>query len=158
MGIAEGLEDVTSGIGSAISGVVDGITSLGDRIGGFFTGLLDGIGDFFAGLLDGIGDLLEYLFVPKGEFGGDLMDIVSAKFPIIDQLEELFDGLLAIGDVERPKFEITYYDTTVSIVDFEPFEKYLPIVHGIISAVAWFTFLFRLYKRLPALIGGFHPL
>lgn len=141
----EGLDSVGSLFEEGLGAVVDGITSLGETIGNFFSDLLDGI-------LSG----LESLFVPSVDFGDAFGQVLDEKFPIIDQVTVLVEQFTNLGsDVQAPQFTFTYYGVEVSIVNFEDFEQFIPVVKGIISAIAWFTFLFKLYKRLPGIIGGF---
>lgn len=167
-GILEGLDFLKESFVGGLKNVVTGLSNLGDTIGGFFEWLLDGIGDISTAILDGIGDLLEwlldgigevlkFLFVPSDNLASDLKEKIYEKFPFIQQIVELVDAFLDLGNnATAPQFTFTYHGTTVSIVNFADFDSFMPLVRAIILAVAWFTFIFRLYKRLPSIIGGFH--
>lgn len=143
------------------------MSALGDIIGGFFSALLDGIKalfdllidaitGLFSWLLEGLGDLLKFLFVPSDNLGNDFKEKLDDKFPFINQFSKAIDSFLNIdGSAEEPDFSITYQGANAKIVDFSLVEKYIPIIHSIIIAIAWGTFIFKTYKRIPSIIGGF---
>lgn len=143
------------------------MSALGDIIGGFFSFLLDGIKalfdllidaitGLFSWLLEGIGDLLKFLFVPSDNLGDEFKAKIEEKMPFISQISQAIDSFLNIdGSTQEPNFSITYYGASAKIVDFSLVEKYIPIIHSIIIAIAWGTFIFRIYKRIPSIIGGF---
>lgn len=129
---------------------------MGDLIGGFFTDLLEGIVSIIEWLVDAITDVLKFLFVPSDNLGVDLKDKIMAKFPFIAQITDVVTSFLDIGGAEeQPDYSITYYGATVKIIDFSLVEDYLPVVHMIIVAIAWATFVIKFYKRIPSIVGGY---
>lgn len=138
-------KDITSGLSGFFFDIVKSIQTLSDNIKQFFSDLLDGI-------LDGI----KSLFVPTKSYGEDLRITIECKFPFVSQVIDIVNSLLNLGNnAVPPKFEFTYQGATVSIVEFDSFSAFMPIIHSIILAVAWLSYIMRLYKRLPSIIGGF---
>lgn len=118
----------------------------------------DGIDDIGQSVTDGI----EYLFVPGQDnilsnTFDSMYENVNNKFPIIQQLRTVIDTLLNEEYIESqaPSFKINLYGSEMSIIDFSMFESIKGWVHQIILAFAWGLFVFRFYKRLPGIIGGF---
>ena len=52
-------------------------------------------------------------------------------------------------------FYITYEGYTFSIIDFSIFDRFRSTIHGIIIAVLWVSYLWRLYRRSPEIVAGF---
>lgn len=122
------------------------------KLSGFFDNLVD----IVLSLPDKFKDLLIYLFVPSENPFLEIQKMLSDRFPIIEQLQKLLATFVFTGSGTLPQFNVTYFGVTVSIVDFEIFAPYIPVMHGIIIALAWYKFLHRLYNRLPSVIGGFY--
>lgn len=102
-------------------------------------------------------DKLEYLFVPKFSFEDKLNEwktTLSQKFGFFDRFfSMLIDSIGSYSETSSaPKFEFTYKGTTVGLIDFAPYAYMRPVVHGIILAFAWFSFLRRLIHSVPGLI------
>lgn len=147
--ISLGLDSVTSGLSSAIS-------SLGESVTLLFDELLDGITDLFDNLVDSFRNILIELFVPTSNVGDDISTKIYDKFPFIFQIGNVVATLFELdGSTEPPDLTITYYGSTVKIIDFTLVEDYIPLMQTIIVGLAWGSFIIRLYKRIPRLIGGF---
>lgn len=103
-------------------------------------------------------DLFKYLFVPSENPFTSLSDKFEGKFQIINQIKNLISSLLGNFDYgdSIPEFKITYLGASASIIDFSLFVEYRGWIHGIILAIAWYSFLIRLFKKLPGIIGGFN--
>ena len=69
----------------------------------------------------------------------------------------MFSKLLGFSNYgeDVPSFSLTWYGTTVAIIDFSLFLNYRTWIHGIILAIAWSVFIFKTYRKLPSIIGGF---
>lgn len=50
---------------------------------------------------------------------------------------------------------MTWHGVTFALIDFSLFLQYRNWLHGIILAIAWVIFIFKTYKKLPSIIGGF---
>lgn len=117
---------------------------------------MDGLASVTSGITNGIGNILKTLFIPSDNLGSDLKDKMMDKFPFIQQLTELVNTFLNLGDdVVEPNFTIKAYGVSAKIIDFSLIEDYIPIVHTIIIAIAWASFIIKFYKRIPSIIGGY---
>lgn len=108
-------------------------------------------------LLELLGDLLNLLFVPSTNPFESLSQKFDEKFAFVKQIQNLFNSLLGFNDygTDVPHFEMTWRGVTFSFIDFSMFLNYRLWLHGIILAIAWFIFIFKTYKKLPSIIGGF---
>lgn len=112
-------------------------------------------------LIELLQELLEYLFVPKEDHFGYLSDRFNEKFGFVSQIREIVDLIISpmethtFPDSLNPTWDITYYGVTVPIIDWTAFDKYRSILHGIIIAVFWISYGFKLYRRIPGIIHGF---
>lgn len=117
---------------------------------------MDGLSSVISGIVKGISDVLKTLFVPSGNLGSDLKDKIMEKFPFIQQITDLVSTFLNLGDnAAEPNFTIKAYGVSAKIIDFSLIEDYIPIVHTIIIAIAWGSFIIKFYKRIPSIIGGY---
>lgn len=108
-------------------------------------------------LIDLLGDLLKWLFVPNNNPFNELSNKFDEKFAFVNQIKTLVNDLLGYtnyGD-KAPSFDMTWHGVTFSLIDFSLFLNYRTWLHGIILAIAWFVFIFKTYKKLPSIIGGF---
>lgn len=118
-------------------------------------------------IIDMFKDLFNLLFVPKEDKFGDLASNIKSKFGFINQLHELVNTLFSLDNSpyvlsndgsnpsNAPNWSITYFNTTVNIIDWSAFEKFRGVFHGIVIFLLWGSYLIRLYKRVPAIIYGF---
>lgn len=104
-----------------------------------------------------LGDLLKLLFVPENNPFEQLSVKFNEKFAFVEQIKTLINSLLGFNNYgdKAPTFNMTWHGVTFALIDFSLFLDYRTWLHGIILAIAWFTFLFRTYKKLPSIIGGF---
>lgn len=102
-------------------------------------------------------DLFNYLFVPSDNPFNELSNKFNSKFSFVEQIKTLINDLLGFNNYGEkvPEFNITWKGVTFAIIDFSLFLDYRSWLHGIILAISWFTFLFKTYKKLPSIIGGF---
>lgn len=137
-------------MGNIISAIGTGIASVCDAIGNIVGGIVNGI-------LNGIGAILQGLFVPEHNPFEELSQKINAKFGFVGQIRDLMSSLLGFNNYGNsiPTFDVTYYNTTVPIIDFSIFVQYRDWVHGIILAIAWTIFILKTYKKLPNIIGGY---
>ena len=137
-------------IGSIIQAIWDAVASICEAIGNIVSGIVNGI-------LNGLSSILEFLFVPEHNPFEDLSTKINSKFGFVSQIGQLISNLLGFNNYGNsvPNFEITYYNTSVSIIDFSIFLQYRDWIHGIILAIAWTIFILKTYKKLPNIIGGY---
>ena len=147
---------LTLGFDSVVSNFKGAIGSFNSSVTGLFDNLLEKLVELFNFLITRIREVLIYLYVPEDNIWLELKDKILEKFPFITQVSQIVSAFMNIdGSKEQPNFSITYYGSTVKIIDFSLFEDYIPVVQVIIIAIAWGSFIFRLYKRIPSIIGGF---
>lgn len=108
-------------------------------------------------LIDLLSDLLKLLFVPNNNPFDELSSKFNEKFAFIEQIKTFVSDLLGFNNYGEkvPTFDMTWHGVTFSLIDFSLFLEYRTWLHGIILAIAWFSFLFKTYKKLPSIIGGF---
>lgn len=124
-----------------------------------FKGIGDGLNALGNFLLDGI----KGLFIPSEDYMANkttsLTNTMNEKFPIVDQIKQIIDQLLnpVQNRSNSPNtFTISAYGVeNMEIIDFTFFDEHKELIHNIILGVAWALYVFRLYKRLPSIIGGF---
>lgn len=109
------------------------------------------IGGIVGGILNG----LKSLFIPERNIFQDIVYKFSDKFPIVNQIVNLFGNLYNIGENE-PVFKISYNDMELRIVDFTSFENYLPLIRNLTGAFLFLSFITREIKLLPRIIRGRH--
>lgn len=161
--------------------VGDWFLNLGSNIGTWFTNLSTSLGNWFVNLgntltnllsyinpfnenffgykiIDLFSDLLEFLFVPTQNPISELATKFNEKFAFINQIKSVITNFFDDkGDTNTvPNWSITYYGTTVNIVDWSAFEPFRNTFHSIVLGVCWFAFIFRLYRRIPGIIGAYH--
>lgn len=169
------LKNVISGIGS----ILDYINPFSENF--ILKSVINGIGNIlsyinpfsenFFGykIVEFFKNLFIELFVPQQDQFTEFSNNIKSKFGFVDQIKELVQNLFSFDNSpysvstqsedtmsNYPKWEIEYYGTKVSIIDFEAFDRYRGVVHGIIIAVMYISFIFRLYRKLPGLVGGFN--
>lgn len=108
-------------------------------------------------LIELLSDLLKFLFVPANNPFDELSNKFNEKFSFIEQIKTLINDLLGFSNYgdKTPSFNMSWKGVTFALVDFSLFLDYRSWLHGIILAIAWFVFLFKTYKKLPSIIGGF---
>jgi hypothetical protein len=136
-------------------------------ITGWFGGVLDVLATPFALIADGLQGVwqavtnlvtdfveeLKSLFIPSVDILPLIQDEFTDKFPIVNQVSDLFTSLFNPGSNE-PIFQITYNGMTLKIIDFTMFSGYMPLVRNFTGVFLLLSFLTREVKRLPKLIRG----
>lgn len=137
-------------IGNIISAIGEGIAAVCTAIGNIVGGIVNGI-------LNGIGAVLQALFVPQNNPFEQLSQKINTKFGFVNQIKDLFSSLLGFNNYGNsvPTFTLTWFNTTVGIIDFSLFLQYRDWIHGIILAIAWTVFILKTYRKLPNIIGGY---
>lgn len=161
--IKEGLSSIIEFFGT----VLDYLNPFSDnfillKLWNFLTDIVSYINPFsdnFLGkkIVELFSDLLKLLFIPENNPFEDLKSKFDEKFSFVGQIKVLINDLLGFNNYGEkvPEFNMTWSGVTFSLIDFSLFLNYRSWLHGIILAIAWFTFLFKTYKKLPSIIGGF---
>lgn len=109
-------------------------------------------------LIELFSNLFKDLFIPTENHFEELSNKINEKFGFISQIQELLSDLFNFSSSRSstvPSWNITYAGVTVSIIDFTAFEQYRGVVHGIIICIMYLSFLLRLHRRLPGIIGAY---
>lgn len=169
--IKEGLENLGNFFSDLlldIGSMLQWLNPLSDEF--FLKGLISFLGEalsyinplsenfFVYKLIELLRDLLEFLFVPKTNPFENLATKFEEKFAFVNQIKDLLNSLLGFNNYgeEVPTFNMTWHGVTFALIDFSMFLEYRLWLHGIILAISWFIFIFKTYKKLPAIIGGFY--
>lgn len=137
---------------------------------GFLERIAKGIEDIADTVINGIKDILENLFVPDEEFVNAKIEALAERFgfawQITEVVENFKDKLQELAELESmaepPKIYINLDDSEskydfggrVEILDFTFYQPYREQVHGIISAIIWVMWLWRMFIKLPSIIHG----
>ena len=120
----------------------------------FLTNIISYINPFddnFLGkkIIELLSDLLKALFVPTNNPFEELSSKFNEKFSFVEQLKSFANNLFGNTDFgdSTPSFNMTWHGVTFALIDFW--------LHGIILAIAWAVFIFKTYRKLPSIIGGF---
>lgn len=105
--------------------------------------------------------------MPEGDFIKDKVSYLRSKFGIIDSVSGtvsvLGDFFDTVSDGVPPKIEMhlnkaeseyNYGDTAVAL-DMSWYARYKPTVDVILSSMIWLFFVWRVFVKLPSIIGGF---
>lgn len=162
--IKEKLED----IGTFFSTLIDFINPFSEnfilrQLWNFLTNIISYINPFddnFLGnkIIDLLNNLLKFLFIPTNNPFDKLSSKFNEKFAFVQQIKTFANNLFNNTDFgdNLPSFNITFYGITFSLIDFSIFLSYRSLIHGIILAISWVIFIFKTYKKLPSIIGGFN--
>lgn len=146
------------GLAVPFRAIKEGIESLLNFLGDILDYLNPFSEKFFVyKLIELLGDLLKWLFIPENNPFSELSDKFNQKFAFIDQIKSFANSLFGntnFGD-STPTFDMTWHGVTFALIDFSLFLEYRVWLHGIILAIAWAVFIFKTYRKLPSIIGGF---
>ncbi len=111
------------------------------------------LGGIFSGVVSGFLNGLKSLFIPSVNILSLIVDKFTNKFPIINQVGDLFTSLFNPG-TDEPIFKITYNGMTLKIIDFTMFSDYMPLIRNFTGVFLLLSFLTREVKKLPRLLRG----
>ena len=142
-------DNIFSGITNWFSGVLEVLSIPFTAIADGLAGLWEEVGN----LADTIKEDLKSLFIPSVNIVPLIFNKFADKFPIINQVVDLFSSLYNIG-TDEPIFKITYNGMTLKIIDFTMFSGYLPLIRNFTGVFLLLSFLTREVKKLPRLLRG----
>jgi hypothetical protein len=150
---------------NGLANILDSIISLPESIiDGLFGIIPTLIETLFGkdGFIPWLVELLISLIVPRPDFLKEVFDSASdkfnAKFAFVIQVEDIINALISMLENATPKSEINIkanilgQDVDMSF-DLGFAANYLPIIHGIIIAIAYISFFRVAIKRIPRLLG-----
>ena len=142
-------DNIFSGITNWFSGVLEVLATP-------FTAIADGLNGVWQAVInlaDTIKEDLKSLFIPSVNILPLIFNKFADKFPIINQVVDLFSSLYNLG-TDEPVFKITYNGMTLKIVDFTMFSDYLPLIRNFTGVFLLLSFLTREVRKLPRLLRG----
>ena len=113
-------------------------------------------------LIELLGDLLEWLFVPSGDILGGLQQSISNKFGFVNSIKLGIDALEnnLNNDVSGTSsftvdIDSKYFEGEVELFNLEWYKPFKPYGDLVFTGFAYILFLWRVFKALPSIIGGF---
>lgn len=161
-------------LGNWFADIGEWFVNLGNDIGGWFSNLFEGIANIisyinpfdenFLGykLIELLGDLLEFLFVPSDDILGGLQQSINDKFGFVTSIklgiEALEDNLtndLSGTSSFTVDIDSKYYEGEVELFNLNWYKPFKPYGDLMFTGFAYILFLWRVFKALPSIIGGF---
>lgn len=142
--------------------------AIAEKIGAFFTtlwGWLQSIIDAITALPAAIAEKIGALFKPDEALLTEITDTFKGKFGFFSTLKQFGSDLFGMTPESEPpviwvhlenaesKFGYNYGDKQ-KIFDMTWYQKYKASVDGLPSGFLWLGYLWLLFKRAPAILGG----
>ena len=142
--------------------------AIAEKIGAFFTtlwGWLQSIIDAITALPAAIAEKIGALFKPDEALLTEITDAFKGKFGFFSTLKQFGNDLFGMTPETEPpviwvhlenaesKFGYNYGDKQ-KIFDMTWYQKYKASVDGLLSGFLWLGYLWLLFKRAPAILGG----
>ena len=142
--------------------------AIAEKIGAFFTtlwGWLQNIIDAITALPAAIAEKIGALFKPDEALLTEITDAFKGKFGFFSTLKQFGNDLFGMTPETEPpviwvhlenaesKFGYNYGDKQ-KIFDMTWYQKYKASVDGLLSGFLWLGYLWLLFKRAPAILGG----
>ena len=142
--------------------------AIAEKIGAFFTtlwGWLQNIIDAITALPAAIAEKIGALFKPDEALFTEITDTFKGKFGFFSTLKQFGNDLFGMTPETEPpviwvhlenaesKFGYNYGDKQ-KIFDMTWYQKYKASVDGLLSGFLWLGYLWLLFKRAPAILGG----
>lgn len=114
---------------------------------------------------DGEHNLFGILFVPDDEvvekYWSDIQKRFSGIFELMNTGIRIVDFLKTCSGEKAPCFTVDlgasasyYLGSEAVIIDFSWYEPYKPTVDLLFAGIVWAGFIWRMYSRIPEIIGG----
>ena len=142
--------------------------AIAEKIGAFFTtlwGWLQNIIDAITALPAAIAEKVGELFKPDEALLTEITDTFKGKFGFFSTLKQFGSDLFGMTPETEPpviwvhlenaesKFGYNFGDKQ-KIFDMTWYQKYKASVDGLLSGFLWLGYLWLLFKRAPAILGG----
>ena len=104
--------------------------------------------------------------MPSDDFLSEKVGVIRERFGIVDSVlgtVEVFSSFFErISDSEPPVIELDLglaesdfnYGGKVSVLDLTWYARFKPTVDTFLSSMIWVFFVWRVFKKLPAIING----
>lgn len=152
-----GLADILQSIKAIPAALADVIT--GPIVGG-----LSKIGDLVVSIPQAIAEAISAIFVPSADFLEAKVATLKARFPFIDGIIGLgeFVSESLSSDLGPPVLYVDFGPATTDtyghkkylLTDFSWYAPYKPTVDALMSSILWAFYGWRIFVRLPSIIGG----
>lgn len=142
-------------------------TAIAEKFTAFWTSVTTWLEDLHAGVTSipqAIADVLADIFIPAEDYISVKVEALAAEYAfvpdIVDSVTLLKNNL--VGDGGPPVIYVdfgraggnTNYGGKVLLTDFAWYEEYKPTVDALLSAALWAFFLWRVFLKMPGIIGG----
>ena len=139
------------------------IVSLGNSILSYINNVYTGVISIPGEIVDGISGVLSDIFVPAEDYVTTKVEALRARFDWIDPFfvfaenikGELTGTTPPVIYIHLDDAEGSYnYGGTVKFLDMSWYSRYKPQGDAILSGFLWALFAWRMYLKLPGIIGG----
>lgn len=112
-----------------------------------------------------IGNVIKSIFVPDADFISEKWNAIRSRFDFADSISSSGELILDVLNGIDPEPPVIYVDLgdaegsyylggQVAFLDLRWYERYKPTGDAIISAFLWLVFVWRMFIKLPGIIGG----
>ena len=112
-----------------------------------------------------IGNVIKPIFVPDADFISEKWNAIRSRFDFADSISSSGELILDVLNGIDPEPPVIYVDLgdaegsyylggQVAFLDLRWYERYKPTGDAIISAFLWLVFVWRMFIKLPGIIGG----
>ena len=154
------LEDLYAGVISLPQAIADTFTNFWTTVTTWLESLYTGV----TSIPQAIADVLADVFIPAKDYISVKVDALAAEYAfvpdIVNSVTLLKNNLVGDGgplviyvDFGRAGGS-TNYGGKVLLTDFAWYEEYKPTVDALLSAALWAFFLWRVFLKMPGIIGG----
>lgn len=116
-------------------------------------------------IAEAVGNVIKSIFVPDADFISDKWNSIRSRFDFADSISSSGELILDVLNGIDPEPPVIYIDLGASegsydiggevpFLDLRWYERYKPTGDAIISAFLWLVFAWRMFIKLPGIIGG----
>lgn len=161
------IEGIWTSVLSIPDKIVDLPAAIAEKFTAFWTSVTTWLEDLHAGVISlpqAIADVLADIFIPAEDYISVKVEALAVEYAfvpdIVNSVTLLKNNL--VGDGGPPVIYVdfgraggsTNYGGKVLLTDFAWYEEYKPTVDALLSAALWAFFLWRVFLKLPGIIGG----
>lgn len=163
--IAETIGESITNLGEFVSNIADfikqGFENITETITTSITDIIEFFGERITDIIDTIlsiptlfQDMFEYLFIPENNPFETLIETISSKFPIIEDIKNIL-GSFSVKNGSSVSLKFILYGQTYELVNFDWLNSsWYGNIRLFIVGLIYFRYLTSLYKKLPSLIRG----
>lgn len=116
-------------------------------------------------IAEAVGNVIKSIFVPDADFISEKWNAIRSRFDFADSISSSGELILDVLNGIDPEPPVIYVDLgdaegsyylggQVAFLDLRWYERYKPTGDAIISAFLWLVFVWRMFIKLPGIIGG----